>query len=174
MKRVSGRTAYTASYKIKRPGNYMFYLEPAPYWEPAEEKNIIHYTKVCVNAMGWDEGWEDLVGLPVEIKPLTRPYGLWTGNIFQGVVLKDGKPVPGAEVEVEYNNIGGKVKPPSDPFVTQVVKADGNGVFTYAMPKAGWWSFAALIEGPKSRNPEGKAVDTELGALIWVKTVDMK
>ena len=43
------------------------------------------------------------------------------------------------------------------------------------MPQAGWWSFAALVEGDKKmKNPEGKEVGVELGGLIWVKTYDMK
>ena len=29
-------------------------------------------------------------------------------------------------------------------MVTQTIKADPNGIFTYAAPKAGWWGFAAL------------------------------
>jgi cobalt/nickel transport protein len=33
---------------------------------------------------------------------------------------------------------------PHRPYVTQVVKADKNGVFSYAMPRAGWWGAAAL------------------------------
>ena len=88
---------------------------------------------------------------------------------------KNGKAVPFAEIEVEYYNEGGKVKIPSDPFVTQVIKADGNGVFAYAIPKAGWWAFAALVDGDeKMKNPQGQDVDVELGALIWVKCVDME
>jgi cobalt/nickel transport protein len=64
---------------------------------------------------------------------------------------------------------------PSDPFITQVIKADSNGVFAYAMPKEGWWAFAALIEGDeKMKNPEGKMVGVEMGALMWVRVVDMK
>lgn len=174
-KKVDGKAAYGCSYRIRRPGDYVFYIEPAPYWEPAEQKMIVHYTKVVVDAFGAEEGWDQMVGFPVEIEPLVRPYGLWTGNAFRGVVKKDGKPVPFAEVEVEYYNEDGKVKVPSDPFVTQVVKADRNGVFSYVMPKAGWWGFAALIDGDeKMKNPEGKLVDVELGALLWVKTVDMK
>ncbi len=56
-----------------------------------------------------------------------------------------------------------------------MIKADGQGVFSYVMPKAGWWSFAALVEGDqKMKNPEGKEVGVELGGLIWVKTYDMK
>jgi len=172
--KVDGKTAYTACYTFKAPGDYVFYLEPAPYWEPAEQKMIVHYTKVVVDAFGEEEGWDAMVGFPVEIEPLVRPYGLWTGNLFRGIVKKNGKPVPFAEIEVEYWNEAG-VKIPADPFVTQVIKADGNGVFSYAMPKAGWWGFAALIDGDeKMKNPDGKDVDVELGALIWVKTTDMK
>ena len=172
--KVQDKTAYAAAYKIKEPGDYIFYLEPAPYWEPAEGVMIIHYTKVVVDAFGAEEGWDEMVGFPVEIEPLTRPYGLWTGNAFRGVVKKEGQPVPFAEVEVEYYNTDG-VKPPTDLHITQVVKADAQGVFSYAMPRAGWWSFAALVEGDKKmKNPEGKEVGVELGGLIWVRTYDMK
>lgn len=174
-RKIDGKTTYTAGYKVTRPADYVFYIEPAPYWEPAEQKMIVHYTKVVVDVMDAQEGWDAMVGFPVEIAPLVRPYGLWTGNAFRGIVKKDGKPLPFAEVEVEFYNTGGKVKPPSDPFITQVVKADSNGVFSYVMPRAGWWAFAALVDGDeKMKNPEGKMVDVELGALIWVKTVDMK
>ncbi len=169
-----GKTAYAATYEVTMPGDYVFYLEPAPYWEPAERKMIVHYTKTVVSAYGAEEGWDAMVGFPVEIEPLVRPYGLWTGNCFRGVVRKHGEPVPFAEIEVEYWNPQGNVIPPAGPFVTQVIKADANGTFTYTMPRAGWWSFAALVDGDeKMANPEGEKVDVELGALMWVHTVDM-
>ncbi len=168
-----GKTAYQAAYAVSRPGDHVFYVEPAPYWEPAEQKMIIHYTKVVVDGFGSGEGWDELVGLPVEIEPLVRPYGLWSGSLFQGVVRKNGKPVPYAEIEVEYYNEGGKLAVPADAFVTQVIKADGQGVFSCAMPRAGWWGFAALVDGDaKLKNPAGKLVDVELGGLIWVKVRD--
>ena len=175
LKKVDAKNAYDASYEISRPGDHVFYIEPAPYWEPAEGKMIIHYTKVVVNAMGLEEGWDEMVGFPVEIEPLVRPYGLWTSNLFRGIVRKNGKPVPFAEIEVEYYNEGEKVSIPADPFITQVIKADVSGAFAYAMPRAGWWAFAALVDGDEQLvNPEGKKVDVELGGLIWVKVVDMK
>ncbi len=174
-RKVDGKTTYAASYTVKEPGDYVFFLEPAPYWEPAEGKMIVHYTKVVVDAFGAEEGWDAAVGFPVEIEPLVRPYGLWTGNVFRGVVKKNGKPVPFAEIEVEYYNRGDKVTPPADAFVTQVIKADAQGVFCYSMPRAGWWAFAALIDGDEQmKNPAGELVDVELGALMWVQTVDMK
>lgn len=174
-KKLENKTAYDAAHEVKLPGDLVYFIEPAPYWEPAEQKMIIHYTKVVVNAFGEEESWDAMVGFPVEIQPLVRPYGLWAGNAFQGVVKEKGIPVPFAEIEVEYLNREGKIKPPADAFVTQVIKADANGVFTYVMPKSGWWGFAALIDGDeKMKSPEGKKVDVELGALMWVHCTDMK
>ena len=175
-KKVDGKTAYsTPPITPKTPGDYIFYIEPAPYWEPSEEKMIVHYTKVVVNAYGEEEGWDAMVGFPVEIEPLVRPYGLWSGNCFRGVVRRNGQAVPFAEIEVEFWNEGNGVQIPADPFVTQVIKADANGVFCYAMPRAGWWAFAALVEGDeKMKSPEGKEVEVELGGLIWVRCHDMK
>ncbi len=173
--RRQGKTAYEAAYTFRRPGDHVFYLEPAPYWEPAERKMIVHYTKTVVNAFGAEDGWDAMVGFPVEIEPLVRPYGLWTGNTFRGIVRRNGKPVPFAEVEVEYLNRDGAVKPPAPAFVTQLVKTDANGVFAYTMPRAGWWAFAALLDGEQPMNdPAGRPAGVELGALIWVRCVDMK
>jgi len=165
---------FKTSYIIKKPGDHIFYTEPVPYWEPAEESFIVHYTKVIVNAFGLEEGWDEEVGLKTEIVPLTRPYGLYTGNVFQGIVKVNGKPVPFTEVEIEYYNEDGSLKPEANPMITQVVKADANGVFTYAMPKAGWWTFAALNEDDKTMPHEGKEYPIEIGAVLWVKTHDMK
>jgi cobalt/nickel transport protein len=173
-----GFSFWKAAFTIQKPGDYTFFMEPAPYWEPAEDKFIVHYTKVCVNALGLSEGWDKPVGLETEIVPLTRPYGLWTGNVFTGQVLLKGKPVPDAEIEVEYLNESPDnkniVKAPSDPYVTQVVKADKNGVFTYAMPRAGWWGFAALGEASWKLKKDGKQKSVEIGAVTWVRTIDMK
>jgi cobalt/nickel transport protein len=169
---------WKAAYTIQKPGDYTFFMEPAPYWEPSEDKFIVHYTKVCVSALGLSEGWDKPVGLETEIVPLARPYGLWTGNVFTGQVLLKGKPVPDAEIEIEYLNESpdnkNLVKAPSDPYVTQVVKADKNGVFTYAMPRAGWWGFAALSEASFKLKKDGKQKSVEIGAVYWVRTIDMK
>ena len=171
-RKVDGKTAWTVSSKLAEPGAAVFFVEPRPYWEPAEKKWIIHYSKVIVDAFASGEGWAAPVGLPVEIEPLSRPTGLWTGNLFRGLVRAEGKPVPFAEVEVEWMN-DGSVEPPNDAFVTQVIKADAGGVFAYAMPRAGWWGFAALVDGPDATGPNGEAAATELGGLIWVRATDM-
>ncbi len=172
--KTRGHQTWTTTYKMRRPGAFMFYMEPQPYWESAEDCYIVHYTKVVVTAFGDDEGWDEEVGLKTEIVPLSKPYGLYAGNVFQGIVKLNGKPVPYAEVEVEYYNKEAKVSAPTDYMVTQVVKADGNGVFTYGAPRAGWWGFAALSTSEIKKKHDGQDKDVELGAVIWVKFHDMK
>jgi cobalt/nickel transport protein len=166
-----GLKGWEADYTIKKPGDYIFYVEPVPYWEPAEDCYIVHLTKTVVNAFGMEEGWDEPVGLQAEIIPLTRPYGLWAGNIFQGKVMVEGEPAAGVEVEVEFYNDKGSVKAPSDTFITQVVKTDEQGIFSYVMPWEGWWGFAALTEGSQSmKSPDDRDVPLELGAVLWVRT----
>jgi cobalt/nickel transport protein len=167
---VMNHTAWETDYRIKRPGVFMFYVEPTPYWEPAEDVFIIHYTKTVVTAFGDDDGWDQEVGLKTEIVPLSKPYGLYAGNVFQGIVKLNGRPVPFAEVEVEYYNSDKKAKAPTDYMITQTIKADQNGVFTYAAPISGWWGFAALTEADfKLKLKSGEEKGVELGAVIWVK-----
>ncbi|MDL2314533.1 DUF4198 domain-containing protein [Desulfovibrio sp. OttesenSCG-928-C14] len=169
--KVMGHNAWKAKYTVQRPGLYQFVMEPQPYWEPAEDCFIIHYTKTCVSAFGEEEGWDEPLGLKTEIVPLTRPFGNYAGNVFQGRVLLDGKPVPHAEVEVEYYNREGKYAAPNGSMVTQVVKADADGIFTYGVPFAGWWGFAALNSSDEKIKYEGQEKEVELGAVLWVEFV---
>jgi cobalt/nickel transport protein len=159
---------YTLDYPLARPGTYIFAMEPQPYWEPAEDTFIIHYTKTYVTAYGDDEGWDTELGLKTEIVPLSKPFGLWERNIFQGIVKLDGEAVPYAEVEVEFFNDGAVATAPDELMITQTIKADAAGVFTYAAPSDGWWGFAALNTADYTLPQDGVDEDVELGAVIWV------
>ena len=176
-KKVDGKSTWETTYKITKPGDYIFFVRPKPSWEPAEDKFIVHVTKVIVDALGAEEGWDKPIakeaGLPAEIVPLSRPYSLYAGNILTGQVFKDGKPVPGVNVEIEWWGKG-KTKAPTDAHVTQVVKTDTNGIFSYAMPKAGWWGFSAITEGSEPIKYEGKDKKVEIGAVLWVQAYPMK
>jgi cobalt/nickel transport protein len=165
-----GLRVWKAAYAIKRPGLYVFSMEPVPYFEKEEDCFIIHYTKAYVDAFGDDEGWDKPLGLKTEIVPLVRPGGLYAGNAFQGQVLLDGKPVPHSEVEVEwYPGPALRGQAPSDSLITQTGKADAAGVFTYVAPREGWWGFAALNEAEKTLPFQGKEKSVELGAVLWVR-----
>lgn len=164
-----GKEAWRLDYKITRPGVYQFAVEPKPYWEPAEDKFIVHYTKVIVPAFGDDEGWDEPTGIKAEIVPLTRPWGNYAGNTFQGQVLFEGKPVPNADVEIEYYNKAGDKETPNDYYSPQVVKTDPNGIFTYTAPWAGWWGFSAINEAPFKIKHDGEEKDVEIGAVLWTQ-----
>ncbi len=173
--------AWETNYAV-RGGDYIFCLVPQPYYEPEEESYIKQNTKLIVNVGGEPGAWMEPVGLPAEIVPLNKPYDRWTGNVFQGKVLLHGKPVAGAEIEIEYLNHEplldekafakkAAVAAPQEAFALQTIFADDNGIFTFGIPKAGWWGFAALDLDP-AYTYKGKKCSQD--AVIWMKAVDMQ
>lgn len=164
---------WKTEYTLKSPAIYQFYVDPKPYFEPAEEKFIRHQTKVIVDAFESGEGWDEAIGLKAEIIPYVRPYGLYSGNIFSAKVLYKGKAAANVEVEVELYNEKG-FKAPSNSHVTQVVKTDENGIFHFVMPKSGWWGFAALIDDDVKISKDKKEYPVELGAVLWIHCEDME
>jgi len=160
-------TAWNSNYQIKKPGVYTFFVQPKPYFEKSEQKFISHVPKVMVSAFGLEKDWDKPLGLKYEIVPLTKPFGLYSGNQFIGKVLHNNKEAANIEVEVElYNEFG--LKAPTSSHITQVVKTNKNGNFSFVMNHKGWWGFAALIQ-EGTNIYEGKNYPVENGALIWIK-----
>jgi cobalt/nickel transport protein len=168
-KEIMKSNGWTSTYTVKRPAVYQFYMVPDPYWEPAEEVYIQHITKVVVPAYGMEDGWDNEIGLKTEIVPLTRPFGIYAGNTFQGIVKVNGKISPDTLVEVVYYNIDNEIKVNNPYLEMQYVKTDANGIFTYTPPAPGWWGFAALTVDKEMKSYHGKDKNVELGAIIWVK-----
>lgn len=171
--------AFETTVKIQRNGDYIFALIPAPYFEKSEEKYIQQITKSYLNKGGAPTGWEKPLGLPTEIVPLNKPTNILAGSTFSGVVLADGKPVPGVEIEIEYiaaqpdmkTNKPGKTTVSPAPGGAIVAVTDERGVFTFGIPKAGFWGFAALGSGA-AKQFEGKELSQD--AVIWVRAYDFK
>ncbi|MCK4911550.1 MAG: DUF4198 domain-containing protein [Thermodesulfovibrionales bacterium] len=170
---VPDGSAYYLAYPIKKPGDHIFHMKSAPYFDANETLFIVQYAKVVVSALGRSGGWEEPIGMEAEIVPLTRPYGLWVGNVFQGRVIFRGKPMPGVKVDVEHYNADGSLKAPSSAYVTQTVLTDSEGVFTYAIPRKGWWGFAALFLSGDTMVLKGKGYAVEHGAIFWVNALEI-
>lgn len=164
-----GEQAYATEFQIRRPGVYQLCMSPRPYYEAAEQRFIIHYTKTVIGAFGYEDGYERAAGFPIEIIPLSRPFGNYAGNSFSGLVVYKGKPLAGADVEVEFLNEERKYRAPNPYFETQLVKTDASGVFTFSVPWPGWWGFAALTTGDEKIDHEGTAREVELGGVIWLE-----
>jgi len=167
---------------VRSMGDYVFVMKPGYYYEKEEDLYMQQITKLVLNVGEMPTIWSEPVGLPCEIVPLIKPYGLWAGNVFKAQVLSDGKPVAGAEVEVEYmshmpdlkNNMmpeKSSVDYPNGALVTQTIFSDANGYITFGIPKAGWWGFAALGVGPDT---EYKGKELGQDAVIWVHAEEMK
>lgn len=173
--------AYSSKYKARRMGDHVLVLKPAPYYEANEDIYIQQITKTIINVAGTPTDWDAELGLKTEIVPLTKPYAIWEHGSFTGIVKSNGKPVPFAEIEVEYvnrdidlkNNKMGKAKiqAPQDSFVTMGIKANKDGEFTFSIPKAGFWGFCALGAGP---DKEFKGKELSQDAVIWVEAKPMK
>ncbi len=177
--------AYSASLPrsvTRSLGDYVFVLQPAPYFESTEDKYIQQFTRTMVNVGGVPGNWAEPMGLPAEILPLNKPYANWQGGVFRGVVLADGGPVPNAEIEIEYLNhdpnlenmtLGeqAKVELPQDSFGTQTIYANAAGEFTIGLPRAGWWGICALAIGADTEH-EGKELSQD--GVLWLQVKDLQ
>lgn len=67
---------YQSDFKIKRIGDYVFVLDPAPYYEKNQDGYIEQITKVIVNLAGVSADWNKEFVLKAEIVPLTKPYAI--------------------------------------------------------------------------------------------------
>ena len=174
--------SYEATVKLRGLGDHVFVMTPSPYLEASEDIYIQQITKNIVNVGSLPTDWNEELGLKTEIVPLTKPYAIYESGTFVGVVKSEGKPVPFAEIEVEYMNFEpdmqnnrfsekGNITPPADAFVTMTIFTDANGTFTFGIPKAGQWGFAALGVGPDTEH-NGKELSQD--AVIWVQAHPVK
>ncbi|KAA5605617.1 DUF4198 domain-containing protein [Roseospira marina] len=171
--------AWEATVPVKRAGDYVLVTVPAPYYEESEDIYIQQITKAYLNRGTMPTDWAEAQGLPTEIVPLNKPTNIIAGSTFSGVVLSNGEPVPGAEIEIEYiaaepdMAANSTTEPTVSPLPggSVVAVTDADGTFTFGIPKAGYWGFAALGSGPETEH-EGKELSQD--AVIWIRAYDLK
>lgn len=178
---VDKGNAYQADLKLRGLGDYVFIVQPSPYFEVEENLYIQQLTKTIVNVGNLPTDWNKDFGLSAEIVPLTKPYAIYEGGIFSAVVKSNGKAVPFAAVEIEFMNYLPDMDknqfsktpimtPPAEVFVTQTIYADANGTFHFSLLKAGQWGFAALGIGEETTY-KGKVLSQD--AVIWVQATKL-
>ncbi|CUH80808.1 DUF4198 domain-containing protein [Tropicibacter naphthalenivorans] len=176
---VNSGAAFNGTVPVRRSGDYILVTVPQPYFDETEEIYIQQITKAFLNRNQIPTDWDQALGLPAEILPMTKPYNVIAGSSFTGRVLADGQPVPHAEIEVEYMAALPQMDRAevSEPVVGPmpggaiVIKSDANGYFSFAVPRAGHWGFAALGVGPQT---EHDGVELSQDAVIWVRAWDMQ
>ena len=174
---VKGRVdGYRLKFTPDQRGDYVIEMISAPTTLPGEKETIQDTVKVIVHVQaqkGWDGRSDEAFGC----KPMTRPYGLLPGAVFQvaytGRLKKGEKPLEplfayDLLVEVErYNPTPPKVLP-ADEFITRTVKTDHYGVATTNLPEAGWWSLTATRRNSEKVTFGGKEVEVKRRATLWV------
>ncbi|MEM0967320.1 MAG: DUF4198 domain-containing protein [Verrucomicrobiota bacterium] len=164
-----GNSKYFTSFDVKGPGDYTVVAKGAPFYESEEGLFIKQTSKVVVNAGGIEGAWNKPVGLPIEIVPLSRPYGLWAGSSFSAMVFVDGKPAPHVKVEITLARGSEKLPELSELHDVATLYTDGVGMFTVSLPVAGWWGLSAIsLPEETMKAPDGKEVPVELDGLIWI------
>lgn len=175
---TNAAAAFDGTVPVKRSGDYVLVVVPEPYLEESEDIYIQQFTKAYLNRNEMPTDWMDPQGLPTEILPLNKPTNVLSGSTFTGRVLSDGRPVAGAEIEVEYmaaepDMATGAAKAPTAspaPAGSLVVVSDENGYFTFGIPRPGYWGFAALGSGPETEF-NGKTLSQD--AVIWIRAWKM-
>jgi cobalt/nickel transport protein len=165
------KTAYRLRFTPEERGDYVFSLISAPIWMP-DEQLFYHDTVKVVLHVQAQKGWDGAAETPFQLTPLTRPYGLQPGMVFQAEV--EQRPVQnGARaaanllVELEHYNPSPPQILPPDEQITRTMKTDANGVATCTLTGPGWWCITAQRDGG-TRQHEGKAYPVRQRATFWV------
>jgi cobalt/nickel transport protein len=177
--------AYQLRFNPKERGDYTFILNTPPIWM-AEDKEFLQDTAKVVLHVQAQKGWDRAPGKDFKIVPLTRPYGLLAGMVYQARVTSGTQligegtgdpskitlgvrdtPLAGLPVFIERFNPEPPRKLPPDELITFATKTDPSGVITSTLPSAGWWSITAQRDAG-NRNYNGKDYPLRQRATLWV------
>jgi cobalt/nickel transport protein len=169
------RKAFSVDYTPPGLGDYYLCLESPPYFIPAEQEFWQDYVKEPLHVMA-EKGWDQSVGLPVEILPITRPYGWPAGSVFKGQALAKNKALTRATVDIEKFNgfFVPRDKLPRDrlgeensPLIARVTKTDRMGYFICTLDSPGWWIISVSAPGGKKVH-ERKTYPLEMRGCLWI------
>jgi cobalt/nickel transport protein len=179
LEKVAGTTndtttpvTYRFRFTPEARGDYLFVLNTPPIWMEEDKEFLQDTVKVIVHVQA-QRGWDQSAGQPFEMMPLTRPYGLEPGMVFQAQVLHKGKPVSGSLVEVERYNPAPPKELPPDEQMTRTAKTDPNGVLTCTLTDPGWWCLTASRDGGKHERA-GATYPLRQRTTLWVHVDDKR
>jgi uncharacterized GH25 family protein len=161
---------YRFRYTPEERGDYVFVLATPPIWMEDEQEFLQDTVRVVLHVQA-QNGWDQSAGDSVGLTPLTRPYGLQPGMVFQAQFHDHAKPIANALVESERYHAAPPKELPPDEHITRAAKTDPNGVATCTLPEPGWWCIAAQRDG-ETKERDGKAYPVRQRAIHWVYVDD--
>jgi cobalt/nickel transport protein len=151
-------------------GDHLLALDSAPFVSTTQKTLYREYVKLWLHR-GAQAGWHQRTGQPLEIVPLTRPYGLRPGMVFSGRLMRDTEPIGDVEILIEHLqdcHLPPDAMPP-EPLITFVVRTDSSGRFVVALPEAGWWVIGAYSDDLGTVQHQGATYRHEGFAGAWIK-----
>jgi cobalt/nickel transport protein len=183
-KKVKG---FRFSFTPNQRGDYILVAEAEPVWMEEEKEFFSDVVKVVLHVQA-QKGWEGQLLPAFEWIPLTRPYGLLPGMVFQAritrekhlVLVRPPNPVvippadptvlpglPGLFVEIERYNAKPPGELPPDELITRTVRTDPIGVATTTLTEPGWWCLTGSRMAGMNEL-EGKKGPMRQRSTFWV------
>jgi cobalt/nickel transport protein len=161
------RKEHRFQYTPRERGDHILTAEARPEVEERDRQIVKDHAKVVLHVLS-QNGWDRAVGQPLEVVPLTRPYGLRAGSAFHARVLLRGKPLEGAQVEIEKMNPAPPGKDlPEDEFITRTARTAPDGTLITSLDAKGWWAILVKTKDGKE-TVNGTEYSVELRSTLWV------
>src|SRR5262249_40805023 len=169
--------AYRFRFTPDQRGDFTLVLKTPPIWME-EEKEFLQDTVQVVLHVQAQKDWDQKIGQEYALVPLTRPYGLQAGMVFQARFLRDTRDpmklpeklggVSKALVEVERHNPAPPRKLPPDEHITRTAKTDLNGIVTCTLTEPGWWGVTAWVKKAGMGEHNGKQYPLRKRVTLWI------
>ena len=157
--------AWRVQYTAQAPGDHVLSFRGMPYSEPPK-RQIDDYAKLIVHVRGAQIGWNRVVGDPLEIVPLTRPYGLPVGATFRGKVLLNHHPYADGVLEAETYTDTLPDPLPELMEYRRAERTDAEGGFSITLDRRGWWLLSLATDGGPGE--QGLSNQRVQRAVLWL------
>jgi uncharacterized GH25 family protein len=165
--------AYQLTFTPEERGDFIFVLQTPPIWMEEDGEYLQDTVKVVLHVQA-QKGWEASTGGSFEVRPLTRPYGLTPGMVFQALLQGRSTPeaaavapLPGLLFEIEAYNPKPPRQLPPDEHITRTVQTDPKGVIVCTLTDPGWWVLTASRKAGE-RQRDGKMFPLLERSSLWV------
>jgi len=159
--------AYDVVFTPPKPGDYVLSWRCGIFSEPPQ-RQVDDYAKLILHARGGQVGWDRAIGDPLEIVPLTRPYGLPVGATFRGQVLENGLPMQDGVVEAE--TYAERIPEPLPELMEyrRAERTDPSGCFAVTFDEPGWWLLSVATDGGPGQQGGARAGTVVKRAVLWL------
>jgi cobalt/nickel transport protein len=180
---AQGTRAFKVRYTPKEAGDYIFSFHTGEVREKPQRR-VVDFVKLILHVRhesGAQVGWRRVIGDPLEIVPLTRPYAIPVGTAFRGKVVFNTRSGPRGREFQSQPMLEGVVEAESFtpdrrpgwaylPRNRLAVQTDDNGIFSVTLPQAGWWLLSCATDGGPGEQGSTKMLVRR--AVLWLYVGD--